>query len=56
MAEHLWHFCLAGLLLADIVAKVSWGGERQFTVPMTRFPGGDVRDQISSFKIDHGPP
>jgi hypothetical protein len=45
-----------GLKFADIVAKVFLGSERKFSEPLTRFPGGDVRDHSVSSKIDHGPP
>ena len=44
------------LLVADIVEKVIWGGERKFLEPLMRLTRGDVRDHIVSSKIDHGPP
>jgi hypothetical protein len=30
--------------MADIVAKVFWGDERQFLEPLMRFARGDLRD------------
>ena len=38
-----------------LLQKSFWGSERKFLGPLMRFPRGDVRDRIVSFKIDHGP-
>jgi hypothetical protein len=41
-------------VLADIVAKVFWGDDRNFLGPLMRFARGDMRDHIVSHKNDHG--
>jgi hypothetical protein len=38
-----------------LLQKSFWGGERKFLEPLMRFTRGDLRDQIVSSKIDHGP-
>jgi hypothetical protein len=39
-----------------LLQKSFLGGERKLLEPLMRFAHGDVRDQIVSSKIDHGPP
>jgi hypothetical protein len=40
-----------------ILLKKSFrGGDQKFLEPLMRLARGDVRDQIASSKIDHGPP
>jgi hypothetical protein len=41
-------------VLADIVAKVFWGDDRNFLGPLMRFAYDDMRDHIVSHKNDHG--
>jgi hypothetical protein len=38
-----------------VLKKSFWGDERKFLELLMRFTRGDVRDQIDSAKIDHGP-
>jgi hypothetical protein len=39
-----------------LLKKSFWGGERKFLGPLMRLTRGDVKEDIVSSKIDHGPP
>jgi len=55
--SRMWRAMLTMSVDGGIMLQKSfWGADRKFLEPLVRLMLGDVRDHISSSKIDHGPP